>query len=109
MLVTPDKAIWALRWLKHNNHLYENIMIPNQDGFAIPLIINDTQDKERVDTNIKSQMEYTIVFPDTNQITSLNGGCMTKDELKEQVFSSMNTTSDTIPPLNLFICNICKS
>jgi hypothetical protein len=96
MMVTPDKVIWALRWLKHNNHLYRDIMIPNRNDLATPLIMDDTQDEEPVDTNIKSQMEYTIVFLDTDQITLLNGGFMTKDELIEQVFNAMQTTFDTM-------------
>jgi hypothetical protein len=54
MMVTPDKFIWALRWLKHNNHLYCDIMIPNRDDLATPLIIDDTQNKEPMDTYIES-------------------------------------------------------
>ena len=95
MMVTPEKVIRALRWLKHNNDLYRDITIPNRDDLATPLIIDDTQNEESVDSNIESRMEYTVVFPDTSRITSLNGGCMTKDELIEQVFNQMQTTSDT--------------
>jgi hypothetical protein len=94
IMVTPDKVIWALRWLKHNNHHYHDIMIPNRDDLPTPFIINSTQNKESMDSNIESRMEYTIVVPDTDWITSLNGGCMTKDELIEQVFNHMQTTSD---------------
>jgi hypothetical protein len=94
MMVTPDKVIWALQWLKHNNDLYCDITIPNRDDLATPLIIDNTQNEESMDSNIESRMEYTVVFPDTSRITSLNGGCMTKDELIEQVFNQMQTTSD---------------
>ena len=95
MMVRPDFVIRALQWLKHNNHLYRDITIPNEGDLPTPLIIDDTNHADPEDTNIESRMEYTVVFPDTDRITSLNGGCMTKDELTKLVLNAMNTTTNT--------------
>jgi hypothetical protein len=60
-------------------------MIPNKNDLATPLIINDTDNVESQDTNTESRMEYTIVFPERDRISSLNGGFMSQEEFRKKL------------------------
>jgi hypothetical protein len=40
-------------------------------------------------------MVYTIVFPEIDRISSINGGCMSQEEFRKQVVDAMNTTTET--------------
>jgi len=95
MLVRPDYVLRAFHWLKQHNQLYRDITIPNENDLATPLIIDDTDNVESQDTNIESRMEYTIVFPETDRISAINGGCMSQEEFRRQVVDAMDTTTET--------------
>lgn len=41
-IVHPERVIAAFRWLKKNNHFYENCEIPDIASIAMPIIIDDT-------------------------------------------------------------------
>jgi hypothetical protein len=97
MLVRPNSVLCALHWLKQHNQLYRDITIPNENDLATPLIIDDTDNVESQDTNIESRMEYTVVFPETDRISAINGGCMSQEEFRRQVVNAMDTTTESAP------------
>jgi len=95
MLVRPDFVLSALFWLKSNNPLYQEIKIPDPNDVETPLIIDDSENVESGDSNIESRMEYTVVFPGTDNFSSSNGGCMTQEEFRKEVIDAMDTTTET--------------
>jgi hypothetical protein len=95
MVVRTHLVLKALSWLKLNNHLYQNIRIPNETDFEQPLIIDDSEHVESVDSNIESRMEYTVVFPGTDNFSPTNGGCMTQKDFLAEVVGAMDTTTET--------------
>jgi translation elongation factor EF-4 len=39
-------------------------------------------------------MEYTVIFPETDRISSINGGCMSQEDFRKQVVDAMDTTTE---------------
>ena len=95
MMVRPAFVLRAMRWLKAHNHLYKDITIPSPDDLPTPLIIDDSEDVESENTNIESRLEYNVVFPETDRVSSTNGGCMTQVQFQKEVVDAMDTTTET--------------
>lgn len=72
--VDTSKVIRALEWLKANNILYKDLKVPGEDGFPVPVIIDNTEAVSDSVSRIETIFETTIVFPETNQIHENNGG-----------------------------------
>jgi hypothetical protein len=95
MMIRPDMVLCALRWLKANNVLYHDIQLPAEGDLPTALIVDRTQHADSQDTNIESRLEYTVAFPNTDDITVSNGGCTSTDEFRRQVMDTMDTTTAT--------------
>jgi hypothetical protein len=54
----------ALSWLKDNNMLYKDIIIPDPQDMPTPFIIDESKNVESQEINIEARMEYTVVFPE---------------------------------------------
>ena len=95
MMVRPAFVLRALEWLKRNNKLYKYITIPQSDDVARPLFIDNSQHVQSQDTNIESRMEYTVVFPETDNISTTNGGFASQAQFRDEVVDAMDKTSQT--------------
>ena len=91
--VDPDKVLRAMTWLKENNRLYSTFTIPDASELPKPVIINESELVQSENTSIESQFEYTVVFPETEDVTTTNGGHMTQEEFKTKVIDSIDMSN----------------
>lgn len=92
--VRPHMVLDALMWLKKNNRHYEDYKIPNIADIPEPIIIDKSEIVASENSDIERKFEFTVTFPETDNITPMNGGCMTKDEFRKVVLDSLDTTTN---------------
>jgi hypothetical protein len=60
-----------------------------------PYIIDESENAESQEVNIEARMEYTVVFPGTDQVLPTNGGYTTQEKFRKEVVDAMDRTSQT--------------
>lgn len=91
--IRSDKVLFALRWLKQHNRVYNDIQIPSAEQLPQPVILDDSNLVEAQNTDIEARFEYTVVFPDTDTINPTNGGCMSQTEFRANVIDAIDRSN----------------
>ena len=92
--VRPGAVLNALIWLKHNNPAYASYKLPELQNIPQPIIIDKSELVQSENTELEKKFEYTVVFPETDGITTHNGGCMTKEDFQSMVIESLDSTTN---------------
>ena len=61
--VRVEKVMEALEWLKQNNHLYKDVVIPTMGD---PVVVDNTEEVESESSDIEIREEIRVVFPDSS-------------------------------------------
>ena len=87
--IEPKKVLAAMNWLIDNNDLWKGFKIPDPKELPKAIILDDSEHCHSANTAIEEKFEYTVVFPDTEDTQSTNGGFDTFEEFQQNVVDQM--------------------
>ena len=91
-VIRRDICKTAIDWLLNNNQLFmKDKESLNLDILPDPLIVDHSEPIEQCDGNVESQMDFTVVFPDST-LDSQNGGYENVDQFKRTVGNVFDTS-----------------
>ena len=93
-LIRPHYVLEAMRWLKENNILCDDLVIPDASELPTAMIIDDSERVEAENTSIESRFEYTVVFPNTENVRTNNGGFKSQEEFRANVMDALDVTTE---------------
>ena len=86
--IDTGKVIAAFEWLKDNNPLYADVVIPDRSEILDPVIIDTSNEDESHNNNIERTQVTTVIFPELGNVEESKHNHESKEQLLKEVLET---------------------
>lgn len=86
--IDTGKIIAAFEWLKANNALYADVVVPDSTTIPMPVVIDQSREDESQGNNIETTHVTTVIFPELGDIDEAKSAYTSKTEFMQEVLFS---------------------